>query len=172
MSVFPTMRRLFLLVGLTLLGALPLRAELAQPTGPVLLTVTGQITQTNADKAARFDLEMLRALPVRRFTTTTIWTTGPQEFTGVALSDLLAVLGADGQTLRSIALNDYAVDIPSSDAQTDGPILAYELNGEPMSIRDKGPLWVVYPYDSNSRFRTEVVYSRSIWQLNRIEITD
>ena len=43
---------------------------------------------------------------------------------------------------------------------------------ETMSIRDKGPLWVVYPYDSSADYRTEVIYSRSIWQLDRIEVVD
>jgi hypothetical protein len=44
------------------------------------------------------------------------------------------------------------------------------MNGAEMSIRDKGPLWIVYPYDASDDFRSEVVYSRSIWQLDRIEV--
>jgi len=39
-----------------------------------------------------------------------------------------------------------------------------------MSVREKGPLWVIYPYDSDAKFRTEVIYSRSIWQLDRLAI--
>ena len=46
----------------------------------------------------------------------------------------------------------------------------YLRNGEPMSVRDKGPLWVVYNFDSNPEFQTEVMYSRSIWQLDRIVV--
>jgi hypothetical protein len=38
-----------------------------------------------------------------------------------------------------------------------------------MSVRDKGPLWVIYPYDSDD-YRSEVIYSRSIWQLDRLEV--
>ena len=45
------------------------------------------------------------------------------------------------------------------------------MNGEIMSLRDKGPLWVIYPYDQNAAYRSEVTYSRSIWQLDRIEVT-
>jgi len=37
-------------------------------------------------------------------------------------------------------------------------------------LREKGPLWVIYPYDSDAKFRTEVIYSRSIWQLDRLAI--
>ncbi|MDP5360810.1 MAG: oxidoreductase, partial [Paracoccaceae bacterium] len=34
----------------------------------------------------------------------------------------------------------------------------------------KGPLWVVYPYDMSADYRSEVIYYRSIWQLDRIEV--
>ena len=74
-------------------------------------------------------------------------------------------------TISATAINDYAVDIPIEDAVIGGPIIAYALNGADMSIRDKGPLWIVYPYDENTNYQSEVVFSRSIWQLNRITIT-
>jgi hypothetical protein len=44
------------------------------------------------------------------------------------------------------------------------------MDGNAMSVRDKGPLWVIYPYDSDAAYRTEVIYSRSIWQLDRLEV--
>ena len=58
------------------------------------------------------------------------------------------------------------------DAVEGGPIIAYRLNGDRMSVRDKGPLWVVYPYDSDQVYQTEVIYSRSIWQLYRIDVIE
>ena len=60
--------------------------------------------------------------------------------------------------------------MPLTDAVEGGPIVAYRMDGETMSVRDKGPLWIVYPYDSDADYRTEVIYSRSIWQLDRIEV--
>jgi hypothetical protein len=106
---------------------------------------------------------------VVEFTTTTIWTDGPQSFSGVPLAALLAHLGIEDGTLRAIAANDYAVEIPVSSITDAAPILAFTQNGAPMSRRDRGPIWLVYPYDSDPVFRTEVIYSRSIWQLDRIE---
>ncbi|MGB1266126.1 MAG: oxidoreductase, partial [Nereida ignava] len=50
----------------------------------------------------------------------------------------------------------------------DGPIIAYKQNGSEMSRRRKGPLWIVYPYDDKKSYQTETVYSRSIWQLDRL----
>jgi hypothetical protein len=54
--------------------------------------------------------------------------------------------------LRAKAINDYAIDIPLSDAVQGGPIVAYRLDGDTMSVRDKGPLWIVYPYDANADY--------------------
>jgi hypothetical protein len=79
-------------------------------------------------------------------------------------------MGVNDGRLLATAINDYTVEIPLSDAVEGGPIIAYLMDGEEMSIRDKGPLWVIYPYDSDADFRSEVVYSRSIWQLDRLEI--
>ncbi|MGR3607464.1 MAG: oxidoreductase, partial [Sulfitobacter sp.] len=42
--------------------------------------------------------------------------------------------------------------------------------GSLMSRRGKGPLWIVYPYDNNPSYKTETIYSRSIWQMDRIAV--
>lgn len=144
--------------------------DLSSPGDPVLLTVSGNIGATNGDGVARFDRDMLASLGAVTITTATIWTDGVQTFGGLPLSVLLEALDVRDGTLHAIAINDYAIAIPVADAVENGPILAWERNGAAMSIRDKGPLWIVYPYDSNPHYRNEVTYSRSIWQLDRIVV--
>lgn len=145
--------------------------ELVQPKGDVLLTVSGDVTVKNAGDVAEFDYEMLRALGAENVTTETIWTEGLQEFVGVPLTRLLEALGVSRGTIKATAINDYSVEIPVSDAVDEGPIVAYQRNGAPMSTRDKGPLWVIYPYDAKAEYQSEVIYSRSIWQLDRMEVS-
>jgi len=142
---------------------------LPSPRGPVVLTVAGEIGVTNAAEGAVFDLEMLEAMDPVAFETTTIWTDGPQVFRGVPLARLVSELGAQGSVILASALNDYTVEIPLADAVEGGPILAFEQNGRRLSVRDKGPIWLVYPYDSRTEYQTEVVYARSIWQVARME---
>lgn len=125
---------------------------------------------THADEIHSFTLEELQALPVSSFETTTIWSEGPQTFEGVSLKDLLDTLEVSEGEIQATAINDYSITIPLSDATEDGPIIAYHTNGEEMSRRDKGPLWIVYPYDSDLKYQTEIIYSRSIWQLDRISV--
>lgn len=147
-------------------------SDLPMPEGEVLLTVSGNIATANDGDRALFDLPMLQGMGATRISTSTIWTDGVQSFTGVPLSILLDDLGVTGGTLRATAINDYTVEIPVDAVGKDFPILAYARNGEPMSIRDKGPLWVIYPYDLGAEYRTETIYSRSIWQLHRIEVVE
>ncbi|WP_424978621.1 molybdopterin-dependent oxidoreductase [Leisingera sp. S232] len=159
------------LLAISVFAAQPLAAgNLGHPAGEVVLTVTGAPTAEDAGGAVRFDLGMLAELRSVEFETSTIWTQGVQSFEGVPLVQLVDHLGITGTTLRATAINDYAVDIPLADAVQGGPIIAYKHNGREMSVRDKGPLWIVYPYDSKTEYQSEVVYSRSIWQLDRIDV--
>lgn len=143
--------------------------EFAAPKGDVLLTLTGKIAATNADGSLQLDQAQLEALPQTEFTTSTTWTDGPQTFRGVLLGDLMAAAGATGTQIHLTAANDYTITMPATDVHDDAPLLAYLLNGAPMSLRDKGPVWMVYPYDGNEKYQTEETYSRSIWQLTTID---
>ncbi len=165
--MFP--RRVFLscLVAVTLAGATHAQ-DLVPANGAVLLTVSGAVPVTNAGDTAQFDGEMLKNMSRVEFTTSTIWTENEQSFVGVPLKEVLEAVGIVDGVVAATAINDYAVEIPVSSLTETAPIIAYEWNGEALSLRKKGPLWVVYPYDSAARFQTEVIYSRSIWQLDRL----
>jgi hypothetical protein len=145
---------------------------LGKPKGPVILTVAGDIRCTNVGPEAQFDRSMIESLGPVTLRTTTIWTEGVQEFTGVPLARVLEVVEAGGGMIDALAINDYWAEIPVSDATESGPILAYLMNGQPMSRRDKGPLWVIYPYDADPSLHSEDIYARSVWQLRRMEIRD
>jgi len=94
-----------------------------------------------------------------------------QKFEGVWLYDVLESYNATGGMLELEAINDYLVEIPLSEIEKGRALLAHTRNGKPMSAREKGPVWLVYNYDSDPAFRTETVYSRSVWQLDRITIS-
>lgn len=115
-----------------------------------------------------FDRAALEAMPQISFRTSTIWTEGETEFTGVSLLGLLRDCGITDGAFRAIALNDYAVEIPVDELLDEAPIIAHLMDGEPFSRRGKGPLWIVYPYDSSPEFRSETAYGRSVWQLTRL----
>lgn len=142
--------------------------ELAKPNGKVLLTVSGAVSNHNADGKAEFDFDMLRALGVSKIETTTAWTKGTKTFEGILLADLIDAVGAEGATAEVIALNDYKVDIPMKDFSDYPVILAYQMDGERLMIRDKGPLWVVYPEDENPELKNKETQAKWVWQVKEI----
>jgi hypothetical protein len=143
---------------------------LEAPAGKVVLTITGNVGAANAGKAAAFSMEMLEKLPQQAFTTQTPWHTGKVEFTGPLLRDVLAAAGAKGSKIVAHALNDYKTDIPFDDAVKYDMVVARLMNGKPMLIREKGPLFIVYPYDSKTELKAEKFYNRSAWQLARLNV--
>ncbi len=174
MSLMSLMRSVMLFVPLLVWGwAMSASAQpLPQPNDRVILSVTGAISEKTGDDIAEFDLAGFESLGTETIQTTTIWTDGVVSFRGVPLKTFLDRLGAKGSILRVWALNDYTVDVPFADAVEGGPILAIEANGKPLSVRDKGPIWLLYPFDSDARYQTEVIYARSIWQIERMEVIE
>lgn len=136
----------------------------------MVLTVTGAVGQANSGANAVFDMAMLEKLPQKSFTTQTPWYPKPVTFTGPLLRDVLAAAGAKGSKIVAVALNDYKTDIPFEDATKFDPIVAHLLDNKPMSIREKGPLFIVYPFDTASELRTEMYYNRSAWQLSSLRV--
>lgn len=164
-------RRLMISTGLA--AALPLASRgdtLDAPKGPVILTVTGAITRTNAPIGARLDLAQLDAIDRTGFTTATPWHNEKVTFEGVRGETLLKALGATGKEVVATALNDYAAALPIDDFLKHQLLIASRVNGKTMSVRDKGPLWIVYPYDSSPSLNTGVFHGRSVWQLAKLEI--
>jgi hypothetical protein len=143
-------------------------AGLAAPQDRVILVVSGNISHVNGAGVARFDRAMLEALPAASIRTETPWTEGISEFHGPLLKTLLETVGAGGNNLKAIALNDYAVDIPVSDAFDYGVILAMNQDGVRLRTRTRGPLWVIYPWSDQTQLKGDTHYSRSIWQLREI----
>jgi hypothetical protein len=171
MPVLPRRAALGLLAAAVVtVAGLDQAAALAKPAGKPILVVCGKIGVSNAPEGARFDLAMLDALPQGRFDGETPWTKGRPVFTGPLMSAVLDAVGATGTTLRVSALNDYSADIPVADPRRYAVILATRLNGAPMSVRDKGPLWVMYPMDREPALRLETTYARSVWQVKSIEV--
>jgi hypothetical protein len=156
------------LVALPLLSALPIRQPAAH-SRPVL-RITGTLDGVPGREAV-FDLARLEAIGTARLVTRTAWTGAePRHFSGVTLARLLAAVGAQGDRLRAVALNDYAVTLPWEDAVRHGAFLATRLDGVPLRIRDRGPVWLLYPWTERPELDTPEFRERAIWQLAQIEI--
>jgi hypothetical protein len=152
-------------------AASPAAAEtLPAPAGEVLLTVDGAIANTTDGARARFDVAALEALGLTTVTTSTPWTDGAVTYEGVLGRALLEHVGAKGSKLVARALNDYLAHIPIADFTDYDVILAIKANGAYLPIRDKGPVFVVYPLDAHPDLMNNTIYSRCVWQLTRLTV--
>lgn len=146
--------------GLVALLAMPLSAETP------LLTISGRIAQGPVT-LTRSDLE---GLPQHRLTTATSVTDGTPAFEGFLMRDLLALLEAEGEEVVATALNDYRVTIPLSDFLEYDVIGAMTMDGETLSARDKGPIWIVYPRDDHRDLQDIRYDTRWVWQLQTLHV--
>jgi hypothetical protein len=157
---------LLLALGLGLVAVLPVVPAMAEDH-PLLTLRAG------ADEPLTLDLQALDALPQHSFETTTQWTEGKIAFSGPALKDVLALVhagDASDEVIHLIAANHYEVILDHRLVEETVPVVATRINGKPFGIRDKGPLWVVFPYDLDTAYQSEGVFSASIWQLIEIVI--
>ena len=131
-----------------------------------VLTLTGAvrdapITLTRSD---------LKALPQHELATSTSVTDGVPVFEGFLMRDLLAEYGAEGEHVHAVALNDYEIEIPISDFDDFDVIGALYQDGQALSPRDKGPVWIVYPRDDHEELQDIRYDTRWVWQLTTLHV--
>ncbi|WP_025675357.1 molybdopterin-dependent oxidoreductase [Salinivibrio socompensis] len=145
---------------------------LAIPNALSALRVPVKLTLAINDRQRiEFDQERLSRLPVIELDTHTPWTQGLQKFKGVRLSTLLDhanVPRFQEITLRS--MNRYQSQLAWDDIRQYQPIIAFERNGQPMTIRTLGPLWLIFPLDDHPQLQSERFHQAMVWQLTNIEI--
>jgi hypothetical protein len=149
----------------------PLCAEnLPRPQGRIILTVTGVLASASKSRRVEFDLRALEHLGLSKLITWTPWTNGEVEFEGVLARRLMDAVGARGTEVEARALNDYKEVIPIEDFSRYDVLLALRMNGQPMRVRDKGPIWIVYPWSDHPELDDFTTREKSVWQLNALHV--
>ncbi|WP_050752678.1 hypothetical protein [Yoonia vestfoldensis] len=160
----PLKKYLIGFVSLVLLGGtLPSGAISAMELTIIFDNSAGQIIMTD---------DQLQAMEQVEIITDTPWTKTPMTYEGPTLWSVLEQAGAIGREFEMIALNDYSIRLAADRITPDWPIVARLQNGKTMSVRDKGPYWVMFPFDQNKDLQTETFFALSIWQLAKIRVID
>jgi hypothetical protein len=126
-----------------------------------IVTPAGRVSLSLAD---------LESLPLHRVTTATFWPDDDGTYEGPLMADVLRRAGIDGAAaLRLTARDGFSQVIPRQDWMRWPLLLATRRDGKPMSIRQKGPLRVIYPRDSDKELTDPVYRLRWVWLLKSIE---
>ena len=128
----------------------------------VVLTVAGNITNPNRGKIdpfldgflsyheksferahvfSRGDLTKLPQRKVTAFASSETWH-GPVSMQGPLLKDVLQKAGAGGKPVTLFALDGYGAEFDVNLLDSRDWILAHTLNGRPLGIGGRGPLWL------------------------------
>lgn len=141
-------------------------AALAKPAGEVMVTMNGRDGLTIALSADQF-----AALPQYAIASENEHYDGLNCYQGPLGRDVVALILAEaGDMVTLTAINDYAVEAPVADYFAYDVIFATELNGVPFSVRDKGPIWVVYPQSDNKVLQDPIYSTLMAWQLTRVDL--
>lgn len=143
--------------------------SLPAPAGDVLLRISGNLTLPNVGDEAHLDMALLESFPLTGFATHTPWSDDLQQFAGVRISDLFKAVGASSADFTAIALDDYKFTVTDLDIDSYPVIIAYLQDDKPISVRQLGPLRIMFPFDDHPALRTHLNESSAVWQL--LELT-
>lgn len=134
-----------------------------------ILTISGHIQPADNSHEVNFTLDDLQKLPQQNYKTTNPWVNKPHQYQGPLLTDILKSVNAKSTRLTLVALNDYRVNMDLAKVLKYQPILAWSDDSKTMSVRERGPLWLMFPI---SRYPEELKNTRfnsyMIWQLRKI----
>ena len=135
-------------------------------TAQIALTVA----PVSGGEVKTFTIEELKALGETEIRTANEFVDGVRVFRGPLVRDVLRASKAAGSSrVWMTAANDYQVEVDPKEFFDYDAILALSMDGQPLSRRDKGPIWVIYPMSDFAELRDPVYNSRLIWQLVKLE---
>ena len=144
------------------------QASRKAPSGPTLLTVSGQIGAGNRgplspaldrmmakqkimfDRAHVFDFAALTAMPATTIQPTLEYDGKPHDFKGPLLLDVMKICGvkvSEKTMLFLRAVDGYAAQISAAEVEKYRFIVATHIDGQPIPLGGLGPLWVLYDAD-------------------------
>ena len=75
-----------------------------------------------------------------------------------------------GSEVRASALNDFESTIPLADFKQYPVLLAMAMDGQQLRVRDKGPVWIVYPWSDYPGLDDLPTRRKSVWQLRSLRV--
>lgn len=157
------------LLGALLFILLSLPANVSHATEPArLFTIQGKIASPEAVTVTPSDFTKLAPFEIKTVVDTL--GSGTHHVKGVLARDLLKHYGATGTVLRVTGLDGYVIDVPLNDLLQYDVVLANEIDGKELSVRDRGPAWLIYPVSQHPELDDPIYAARAVWQVTRIEV--
>lgn len=128
------------------------------------------IIATPEGESKQYTQAQLLAFPQHEITTNLPWTEEKHTYSGPYLEDVLQASQVAGQWLSIEALDKYKVDVNFEKIKEFKPILALKRDGKLLTIRTKGPIWLILPVDYHSELSAALYNDFMVWHLVRIGV--
>jgi hypothetical protein len=134
----------------------------------VLLKINSDVREVRE----QYTLSELLHLPQYEVRTNTPWTNEMHTYSGPYLEDVFALAGVRGNEITLYALDHYQISFNFESIKKYKPILALAVDSELLTVRTKGPIWVVLPLDDYSELNAALYHDYMIWQLVKINVNE
>lgn len=158
---------------LTLIAAMSFPASAAERLQDQPVTSGRAFSVVQGTVKTEVDLSDLSKLPRYRLLTDSPWEDGQQEFEGVLLRDVLALLHlSDARAVIIYAMDNYSQRIPREDWLDYPTLLALRADEAFLTRRTKGPTRLVYPVLDHPELDNPVHKGRWVWLIESMERAD
>ncbi|WP_296935334.1 hypothetical protein [uncultured Marinobacter sp.] len=138
---------------------------------PAHVLAAPKLTITNGASTLVLDRNELESFPQTTFSTISPYFDGEVQFSGPTLARVLETFGVSGQSQITLtALNNYNVSGSLEDLLSLDAIIATRRESKTMSVRDRGPFWVILPLSERPELDNEDFHRYMVWQLSGIEL--
>ena len=111
----------------------------------------------------------IEAMGTEKLETVTPWTEGNNVFEGVPLAKLIAAQDGGGD-VTVVSMDDYVAEIPRARLDRHDPLVATRMNGEPLTLENKGPFWIMFDFDGADSASHPELRTMAVWHLMEIEV--
>lgn len=151
------------------LAAGPGYADTVSSTDVILTLVNSKIEGVHG--RIEFTRADLLAMEQRTIETGNDFVDGTAKFRGPLAASVVEMIGhAGAKKVTLTSVTDFSVTVDIAELKKYQAILALEMNGKALTLRTRGPIWLIYPMDLYPELSDPAFNSRLVWQLEVIEL--
>ena len=122
--------------------------------------------------SAQYTLSQLLQLPQHEILANIPWTNETHSYSGPYLEDVLALADTTGKWLTLYALDRYQISFSFDRIRQYKPILALTVDRKKLTVRTKGPIWLILPVDDYRELDAAIYHDYMVWQLIKITVEE
>ena len=146
----------------------PPSANVNEPA--VKISWTNKAGEQEKIVVTRSDMQAMQQTANRLQLPDALGISGSHNWQGVSLKQVVARSGYNTKVLQATALNGYFVEVPQDDLERFDPILAFRRDDQFISIREKGPFILIYPFNQFPELNQQRYINRTVWQIDELNL--